>query len=432
MRACVTGRRGVTELDLLPASQTAPSLALPWIVKLRYGMLLGVTAALVGAEWTFDLGLPHWWLVIPVAVMLASNLGLHWRGAAAGSRTVLGLVLTLDTLCYTALLALTGGPANPFTVLYLVLIAFSTVVLSRAWTWALGGLALAGYAFLFRYHYHVHLFHEHTESDGFSVHLAGMWLAFAAAALVITVFVGRVSQAMRQREQDVLALRELLARQQRLSSIATLAAGAAHELGTPLGTIAIASRELERRSENDPELAQDARLIRSEVERCRDILRQMSAQGAEPAGELPAAVAPAEILERVRAVLPPDQRALLRTDVAGNPGPAVLPAEATKQALTALVRNALDASPPGRTVHLSAERCDGWLRFRIKDEGCGMTPEMMDRIAEPFFTTKAAGQGMGLGTFLARSLAERLGGSLTFESAPGAGTVALLELPLNP
>ena len=213
--------------------------------------------------------------------MAASNLLAGRVIRRLGTRPALGTLLALDTLCLTALLALTGGPANPFTVLYLVQITLSAVILSKAWTWALGLVSAAGFGLLFAVHVRLPIFEAHHTADGFSAHLTGMWLAFAAGALLITVFIGKVSEALRKREQEVLALRDRLARHERLGAIATLAAGAAHELGTPLGTIAVASKDLEYYAteiSRNAEVAEDARLIRSEVERCRRILNQMSAR----------------------------------------------------------------------------------------------------------------------------------------------------------
>jgi two-component system sensor histidine kinase RegB len=367
------------------------------------------------------------WLAVPLAVTAASNLLLPRLAERLGARPALGYSLALDTVCLTALLGLTGGPANPFSLLYLVQIALSAVVLSKAWTWALGVLSVGCFGFLFWAHAPLDAFEGHHTMQGFSTHLVGMWVAFVAAALLITIFIGKVSQALREREQEVLRLQNQLARHERLASIVTLAAGAAHELGTPLATIAVASRELEVSKDSD--VAEDARLIRSEVERCSRILQQMSARGAELPGEAPVPIELAEFLEEVRQGFPPAAQEHLRTTASGEG--VTLPVEAARQALNALVKNALDASAGGQPVSLSAERIGGAVTFTVTDSGCGMSPATLNRIAEPFFTTKAPGSGMGLGTFLARVFAERLGGTLTFESETGKGTRAVLELPLT-
>jgi two-component system sensor histidine kinase RegB len=427
MRVSLTGRRELSTADLRPAGELAPSLALPWIVRLRYGVLAGQAFLILLAHFVFDVRLPLAWLALPLAVTGASNPLLYRLAERLGARPALGYSLALDTLCLTALLALTGGPANPFSLLYLVQITLSAVVLSKAWTWGLGILSVACFAFLFWAHAPLEAFEGHHTMQGFSTHLVGMWVAFAAAALLITIFIGRVSEVLREKEQEVLLLQDQLARHERLASIVTLAAGAAHELGTPLATIAIASREME--ASEDAGIAEDARLIRSEVERCSRILQRMSARGAEPVGEAHAAIELAEFLGKVRGSFPAGTQQRLQLAPAAGGGTVRLPVEAARQALAALVDNAIDASAAERPVRIAAERTAAAVRFTVADSGCGMSPATLKRLSEPFFTTKPPGAGMGLGTFLARVFAERLGGTLAFESEPGKGTTAILELP---
>jgi two-component system sensor histidine kinase RegB len=449
MRVCVTERRVPSPADLRSAGELAPSLALPWIVKLRYGVLTGQIVLILLTHFVFGVSLPIQWLAIPLALTAAGNSLVYRCARRFGDRPALGYLLVFDALCLTALLALTGGPANPLSLLYLVYITLSAVILSKEWTWSLGGLSVLCYGFLFWAHVRVSVFEPHHTGGGFSIHLVGMWIAFVAAALLVTVFIGKVSEALRQREHEVLLLQSQVARHERLASVATLAAGAAHELGTPLATIAVASRDVEYHAtevSGDPELARDARLIRSEVERCRSILHEMSARGAEQPGELPVRVELDGLLQSVLHGFSSPDRERVGIVLTGNPGAAVLPAGAARQALTALVRNALDAAsetqpsgcevaqPSGcevaQPVTLGVARTAGSLEFVVADSGCGMSQETLNRIAEPFFTTKPPGCGMGLGTFLVRVFAERMGGRLAFESEPGKGTRALLELPL--
>ena len=434
MRVCVTDHPDPAPPDLRSAGELAPSLALPWIVKLRYGVLIGQTLLLLLTHFVFGVALPIAWCAGPLALTAASNLWLQRVTDPSRVRPALGSILALDTLCLTALLALSGGPANPFTLLYLVYITLSAVVLSKAWTWALGILSFVGFGFVFPVHVRVSIFEAHHTVEGFGIHLIGMWLAFAAAALLITVFIGKVSEALHTREQEVLLLQNQLARHERLASIATLAAGAAHELGTPLATIAVASKDLELLGANvsrDPEVIEEARLIRAEVDRCRRILQQMSDRAAEPLGEVAGRIDLKELLERVRSGFSPLMQGRLRTAVNGTGREAVLCADATVQALTALVKNALDASADDQSVSLDAERTEATVRFTVRDSGQGMGPDTLNRLGEPFFTTKAPGSGMGLGIFLVRAYAERLEGKLVFESETGTGTTAVLELPVT-
>ena len=396
-------------------------------------MLIGQLSLILLAQFLFHIELPLRWMAIPLAAMAGSNIILHRFMNFFSSRYALGLLLALDTVFLTALLAFSGGPANPFSLLFLVEITLSAVVLSKAWTWILGGLSILGFASLFWAHVRVPVFEGHHDSGGFSIHLVGMWIAFSVGALLITVFIGKVSEALRRQEQEALQFQQRLAHHERLASIATLAAGAAHELGTPLATIAVASRELELYGTDTGKgasVVDDARLIRSEVDRCSEILRQMSGRGGEPTGEFPTSIGLKEICAQVRDGLANGKAHLIDIQVAED-STTVLPASAARQALLALVKNALDSSADGQRITLAAQCAAGKIRFTVQDAGCGMSPETLRRVSEPFFTTKGTGRGLGLGTFLVRIFAERLNGSLTFESEAGAGTTAILELPLN-
>jgi two-component system sensor histidine kinase RegB len=178
----------------------------------------------------------------------------------------------------------------------------------------------------------------------------------------------------------------------------------------------------------DAGIADDARLIRLQVERCSQILRQMGGRSAEPAGEMPTLVSLQEICAQVKDDLRGGEAALVQTEAEPD-ATAFLPVGAARQALSALVKNALESSAPGQRVTFAAQAEPGVIRFIVEDAGCGMSPETLNRIAQPFFTTKGTGGGLGLGTFLARLFAERMKGSLAFDSEVGVGTKAILELP---
>jgi two-component system sensor histidine kinase RegB len=413
----------------------APNLALPWVVRLRYGMVVGETGIVLGMWYGFHLDLPFLWTVAPLVVVLASNilLGRLRVLPIRFPQETLGTVFCLDTLCLSAILGLTGGPMNPFSLLYLVQITLSAVVLRKAWTWALGILSTACFGLLFFYHVPSPAFQIHQIEPGLSPHLVGMWIAFGVAAALITFFTGTIADALRTREREILVLQAQVAKNERLASLVTLAAGAAHELGTPLGTIAVVAKELELYAAKvaiHREILDDARLIRSEVDRCRRILERMSAQSAEPMGETPARIRMHDLLMQVLQQFPESQRPLLKIEVADEDLAAVLPVRATVQSLAALVQNALDANVDQRPINITVTQHRSELRIGIRDHGHGIPGNVLRRIAEPFFTTKEPGKGMGLGTFLVRTFAESLGGSVLFDSIPGDGTNVTLVLPL--
>jgi two-component system sensor histidine kinase RegB len=414
----------------------APNLALPWVLRLRYGMVAGEAAIILGVAYGFRLDLPLLWTLAPLAIILVSNvlLGRLRVLALRAPQQTLGAIFCLDTLCLTVMLGLTGGPMNPFSLLYLVQITLSAVVLQKAWTWALGVLSTTCFGLLFFFHSPSSAFQTHHVDQGLSPHLIGMWIAFVIAAALITFFTGKIADELRTREQEVLILQDQLAKNERLASLVTLATGAAHELGTPLGTIAVVAKELERYAaeiSTDNAVLEDARLIRSEVERCRRILERMSAQSAEPMGEAPRSVLVRDLFTQVVSQFSDSQQALLKVELADEALTAVLPTQATAQSLAALVQNALDANIDQRPVLITATGAGSELRIAVRDHGHGMPASVLRRIAEPFFTTKEPGKGMGLGTFLVRTFAESLGGNVLFDSLPNEGTTVTLDLPLQ-
>jgi two-component system sensor histidine kinase RegB len=408
-------------------------VSLPWLARLRWGLVAGQIASVVLAYETLDVELNLARIGFFVALTVTTNLLLFWhlRMDRPVSRTLCGAVLILDTIVLTGLLRETGGSSNPFSVLYLVHITLAAVLLDARWTWGLTVLSVLGYGSLF-------LSHEHAGHVGhdFSSHLRGMWLAFTLTAALTASFVVRLTAAIRRRDREIEEIREQAARSERLAALTTLAAGAAHELGTPLATIAVAAGELERAVSRLPSphaapLLDDARLIRGQLDRCRAILDQMTAAAGEVTGEAPNPVALEEIFSSVRDALSPEdaKRLQVKLDVEGT---AVVPHRAFARAVTSLVRNAFDASVQGETIDVSVgvgER--DALRVTVSDRGSGMTADVLERATDPFFTTKAPGRGMGMGLFLARALAEQLGGRLLLVSTEGVGTSATLELPAH-
>jgi two-component system sensor histidine kinase RegB len=408
-----------------------PRVALPWIVRLRYAMAAGQVLTCWIVHQFLQVDLPLIWIAIAPAITVLTNLWLGRLGSRAPEQRLIAGVFVLDALCLTAILMLTGGPNNPFSLLYLVHITLSATILTRRQTWVLGALSTACFGSLFVWYRPIAALEMHHHGEGVNLHLAGMWAGFGAASLLVAMFAGKISELLRDREESLLRMQQELARTDRLASLATLAAGAAHELNTPLGTIAIASKELERyatETVRDNVIAEDSRLIRMEVERCRKILQRMSASGAEPAGESFTRVTVRSIAESAVSRFPG-----IRWDRAVDADTALTaPKHAVEQAIEAMLKNAIDASSSPEEVRLSIVPESDSIQFVVEDRGAGMSTETLRHAGEPFFTTKDPGKGMGLGIFLVRTLAERLGGEFHLESVEGKGTRATLVLPAAP
>ncbi len=403
-----------------------------WLIRLRFATIAGQALTIAGVRYGMGLAIPLLPLSAIVALAALSNLGgLALARIRAPQDSWLLAVMGFDVIAFSGLLYFTGGPENPFSFLYLVPIAIAAITLRSAWTWALVLLSLASSAVLFARHRPLPVSGDHAEH--MALHLRGMWVAFGVAAAFIVYFLLRVRRALAARDAELETSRSLAARQERLASLATLAAGAAHELATPLSTIAVVAKELERQAVATGLDPADVRLMRDEVERCGRILARMRIDAGDPSGERFARVSVRELVTQCFGVegARPAGAVDLSIDDAAAAASAALPVHAFTQALRGLVDNARKASPAGVPVaiRVAADDARRGVLFEIADRGPGMPAAVLQRVGEPFFTTKPAGQGMGLGVFLARAIVERAGGELSIASTPGAGTTARLWLP---
>jgi two-component system sensor histidine kinase RegB len=404
-----------------------PGIVLQWVVRLRWLALAGQVVATIVAVEFLQLNLPLSGMGTIIAVTGVSNLILQGWTYRHVPGAVVPAVLLLDDFLLTALLLCAGGRANPFCVLYLVHVAMAVATLTEGWAWIMVAATAGCYALLFWW----------SGADDLALspgaRSAAQWIALALVAAVITYFVGRMRRSLRGHQDALAAAKDRGVLNERLASLTTLAAGAAHELNTPLGTIAVVARELELQSQkltNGESLAEDARLIRQEIDRCQVILGRMrvdvlQADSQKP-DRMPAADFVRELAKEMKAVAGDE----IAIDCAGNLPDIALPLRAVEQAVGILVDNALEASPEGKPVKLSIAARNGHVVFEVRDQGPGMTPEVARRAGEPFFTTKPPGKGMGMGLFLVRLVAEKLGGSLRLDSEMGKGTRAVLELPV--
>jgi two-component system sensor histidine kinase RegB len=415
----------------------APVVTLAWLVRLRWGAVAAQAATVLVASIALGSDLPTATLAVAVGVTAASNVALRvWlRTIQRVHRRIIGGVVLADAGLLTVLLYFSGGPSNPFSILYLVYVTLAALTLGASWAAAVVAVSATGYALLFFESVPIAAM-EHTHHRGtsaYSIHLQAMWVAFTVTASLVAFFVARMQHALRDRDAQLAHAHRVAARAEKLASLTALAAGAAHELGTPLGTIAVAARELERALADVKDagaLAGDARLIRDEVDRCRRIVQEMSGRSGEAMGEAPEEVSIDALATEVRARTAARDRLVVRVDPA-LPSRVTVPGRGLTQALCNLVKNGLEASDGASDdrIELSVRRAGASIHFEIADHGAGIEAADLSRVGEPFFSTKAPGKGMGLGLFLANAFAEKWRGRLVIESVRGRGTRARIELP---
>lgn len=424
-----------------------------WLLQLRWVAVIGQLIAIAIVIVVLQIPLFLFPLLIVIAATAISNVLLgKWIETHEATATTpegnrrfeicMALVSTMDLLSLTALLYVTGGASNPFFIFYFVNLALSAIVLPRNWVWGLNLLAIVAFIFISYDHYPVERLAEAL--DIHPARWSGVWtlrqialiIAFAGCSSVIVYFLTRLMAALRQHEADLREAQRLKAASDKLEALGTLAAGAAHELATPLSTIAVVAREVEKTIETkpaaagDPDLADDIHLIRRELDRCRTILDRMSIGAGQAIAESFQRVTWDRVRSETLAGLHESQRVDWRADCDELSESLPIPLIGFSQALRGLIQNALDASAAGQRVWVVIEHATPlqW-KMTIRDQGQGMPAEIAIRAGQPFFTTKSPGKGMGLGVFLADNLIRRLGGKMEIRSAVGAGTTVTIYLP---
>ncbi|MHC4376946.1 MAG: sensor histidine kinase [Planctomycetota bacterium] len=419
-----------------------------WLLKLRRAAVVGQLITILVVERFFDVPLRLPPLMVLILLGLVANLLLQlWyfrsqdRGGQAAwldhGRHVLGAVLVFDLVLLMGLLYFSGGATNPFSGFFFVNLMLGAVVLGGGWLQLLAAAAALSYAVLLLFHVPLPevgapLLNRSTEPGldqriyGLTLYAWGSLASFLAISLISVYFVRRLIHELRDRERLLELERQRRADALRLEALANLAAGAAHELASPLSTIAVVARDLES-GEGVPE--EDAQLIRREVGRCRKILDQMSLDAGDTVGEELVDMLPMELVSEALSKLEDTERVSLELDDELQHERLRVPRTATVRAVRALIKNALDASEPDTSVRVELQADAQLWSLVVRDQGRGMDPQTLERAGDPFFTTKDPGRGMGLGLFLVRTLADRLGGELRLASTPGRGTVARLEVP---
>jgi two-component system sensor histidine kinase RegB len=410
-----------------PSSQTRPDDALRRLISLRWLSIVAMGGVLLLVPWLLDIPLPGESLLPVVVLLLVANglSVLRLRHQAEIQAAELFGQLCIELAAWSTFLYFTGGATNPLISLLLPLVAIGAATLSAPYAWALAALSVAAYSVLWDFNEQLDIY-----DSGLAVHwhLAGMWLTFAVSAGVIVWYVVRMTSALRSRDQALAEARETRLRNERIVALGNLAAGAAHELGTPLGTMAIIAGELAR----DPKLGDtvrgDAELLLEQLAHCKRILGSLTLRAgslrAEGGEAMPADSWLQGIADRWRSLRPHVPLAT-RIDC-GTPAPRLVADTTLEQAIHNLINNAADASP--ETIECEA-RIDGEaLVVRVLDRGPGL-PEGFDAPGG-HAAASASGKGLGIGLLLAFGAVERCGGRIEFSPRSGGGTIATLTLPL--
>lgn len=401
-----------------------------WRLTLIRLLVLAAQAGSVGIAYLSDL-LPLPWLALSVtlgiSLVLCLLTALRLRGPWPVTELEYATQLAFDLVIHSVLLYFSGGSTNPFVSYYLVPLTIAAATLPWFYSMVLSGLALSGYTALLIWYHPLHLNNLQHETMLISLHLFGMWMNFALSAAFITFFVVKMAGALRRQDELQALRREEGMRDQQLLAVATQAAGAAHELGTPLATISVLLKELRQEYRDKPALQDDLALLQEQVKLCKETLQHL-VRAAE--ADRRQAVAEQSAVQWLEATL--NRWHLMRPEATYRyqclglgAVPRLLPPADLTQALLNLLNNAADACPDKLDIRLDWDH--QWIVLSIRDHGAGVPLAIAEQIGKPFFTTK--GKGFGLGLFLSQASVTRAGGSVKLYNHEDGGTLTELRLP---
>ncbi len=424
-------------LDRSP-SHAGRSVRLDTLVQVRWLAVAGQTAAIVVVGFWLHFPLPVGWCLALVALSAWVNLALRLRYPASQrfSGRATTLVLAYDVLQLSWLLYLTGGLQNPFVFLLIAPVMISATALPPLRTLLLGVLVVAAATLLGFVHMPLPWFGgEAIEIP--APYTLGLWVALVSTLTFMSFFAFRVAEDNRLLSEALTTADLVLAREQHLNALDGLAAAAAHKLGTPLATIAVVAKELLGEFDAGDSRAEDIRLLHTQAERCRDILRSLASMGADPESPLERMELP-QLLEEVTA---PHRDFGVEIVVVSAGEPSLEPVFARNPAILYgignIVENAVDFA--SERVEVTAAWNAETVSIMVADDGPGFAVEIIERLGEPYVTTRpgnARGEavrgsengergGLGLGFFIAKTLLERTGARLrlTNRKLPDRGAV---------
>ncbi len=396
------------------------------LTLIRWIAIVGQAFTILLVHFSLEIRLPLWPLLSAIGLSAVINLWLSLRFGATTRLTErsTALLLGYDILQLGFLLALTGGLQNPFAILLMVpvtlaatifslrttvILSLEVIVLATLLGWFPGDLPWHGSGFQLP-----------------RLYLTGVWLAIVLGAALIAAYAWRIADEARRLSDALAATQMALAREQKLSALGGLAAAAAHELGSPLATISVTSRELANSIPPDSPLAEDIDELVSQSQRCREILASL-AQRRESEELAPFTRVPLSVL--LESIAEPRKRSEVDLDVwvhrrDGAAEPTLTPTPELRHALTNLIDNAIQFAE--RRVRIVVEPGPEQVEVRIEDDGPGFSPEVLEFLGEPYLSTRHEVGGLGLGVFIAQTLLARTGATLQFDNLNKGARVRII------
>lgn len=400
------------------------------LFRLRNIAIAAQSAAILLAIVYLKMDLPLWALLSTVAFLALFNV--YTRMLIRQHRPVampeLVLQLSVDILVLTVLLSLSGGASNPFAILYLLPLAIAAIMLPARVTWGLAIFTVVCYSLLLVVY--IPMPHAHSEMNAFNLHVVGMWLGFVLSAGVIAYFIVGLQKVIQKQAEDLNKAREEAFQSEQLIKLGVLAASTAHDLGTPLNSMALMLEDIEyEEAKQHPELLQKTKVMRQQIERCRQALATLNTSAGsvslQGGRQIPLTEYLHNLLQNWERQHPSTQIKLKLENVAG--APHIMADEVLNLALTSIIDNAIEVSP--HCIEIDASFIQTQWDITIRDYGPGLTSENKHNIGKQGYTTKA--HGLGLGLFLSHTVIERLGGVVRLYNHDQGGLCTHIQLPVK-
>ena len=402
------------------------------LIQLRWIAVIGQMSTVAAASVIFGVNLPMPAMLDVLACLIAFNIAstLRWQENQVVSNSELLLALTVDVASLTAQLYLSGGATNPFVFLYLLHVILGAVLLEAWSTWTIVGVAGACIAGLALFSEPLALPQDHSLGI-LSLYVQGMLVCFILDAALLVVFINRITVNMRSSAAKVANLRQRAAEEEHIVRMGLLASGAAHELGTPLATLAVILGDWKHMPEfkGNPTLLEEIAEMQTQLQRCKSIVSGILLSAGETRGESSAATTINTFLEEVVAEWRVGRPVVcFEFDNRIAPDLPVVSDSTLKQMICNVLDNALEASPQWLRMEASVE--DDALVLQVTDTGSGFAPETLAQFGKPYNSSKGR-PGGGLGLFLVVNVARTLGGAVSASNLAQGGAMVRLTLPLS-
>jgi len=412
-----------------PASDIASRMNMALLVQLRWIAVAGQIATMAGVELLFGIDLPLRDMGLVLAALAAFNLAntLWLRGRASVSNPALMAALLFDVAALTIQLWLSGGATNPFVSLYLLQVSLAAILLDATSIWIVLASACACVVLVTMTYRPLVMPAMH--GDVFSLRIYGMLVCLLLNAVLLVVFVTRMSRNLRERDARLAALRQHAAEESHIVRMGLLATGAAHELGTPLSSLSVILGDWKHLPTitGDPEMAQDLKEMQAAIARCKAIVSGILLSAGEARGEASAVTSLQGFIAGIVEEWKGGRGGGLELDVSLRRDIPIAFDTVVKQAIFNLLDNAREVSPD--RVVFSVREAGGMLSLTVTDAGPGFPAAMLIQIGKPYQSSKGQ-PGRGLGLFLSVNVARKLGGHVAARNLPGGGAQVTMTLPL--